>query len=120
MQVVRRPFDGNGEGRRRGVRSAAAASSRPSVLIAAASSLLSTVESRRPWTASGLPRWHPRPAGWPRRAALSRRSGWSGSKCDAVWNRSSSPWKLWSSVSCRSRAIRVRSLTRAFSVSANS
>ena len=42
-------------------------------------------------------------------------AGRSGSRYDAVWNRSSNPWKLCSSVSCSSRAMRVRSLTRSSS-----
>ena len=87
--------------------------------MATARSFRSKVDARRPCTAS-------RPSVIARAACAIAPSsfsfasaGRSGSRYETVWNRSSSPWKLWSSVSCSSRAIRVRSATRASSVISN-
>ena len=93
-----------------------AASSSPSARIESARSFISVAEVRSPCTAS-------RPsviasAAWSMALARTRfdSAGRSGRRLNAVWNRSSSPWKLCNNVSCSSRAMRVRSATRASNV----
>ena len=49
----------------------------------------------------------------------SASAGRSGSIFCTSWNLSMSPWKLWSRLSCNSRAMRVRSVTRSSSRMSN-